>query len=370
MSKHRLRAKPASISSSATLRYLCEAEVVTGLEDLAAAELQRLYGNRVRLLEPRRPGELPFYFDGQLESLAALRLALTVYLVRHFPIPRPQALLGHQHFTELLRQVNTVRSLHPTGTFSSFRISAAGSHSSVFQRIKQTIQDAAGLVPHDDEADLVLRVRPAVVSAEGWEVLARLTPRPLSARAWRVCDMLGALNGVIAAAMVELTQPHVSDRVVNLMCGSGTLLIERLMRMPAAAAGGCDNDAAALRCAQANLQAASLAGAADLFTMDATRLQMPDSCVDVILADLPWGQLVGGHEDNQRLYPLVLREAARVAAVGARAAFITHEIRLMEKVLGDCSDVWLVEQERRVFQGGLHPRIYLLSRIEPGSTAG
>ncbi len=367
MSKHRPSAKPTSVSSSVTLRYLCEAEVVTGLEDLAAAELRQRYGNRVRLLEPSRAGEIPFYFDGQLESLAASRLVLAVYLVRHFPIPRPQALLGHQHFTELLRQVNTVRSLHPTGTFGSFRISAAGSHSSVFQRIKQAIQHAAGLMPHDDEADLVLRVRPAALSADGWEVLARLTPRPLSTRAWRVCDMLGALNGVIAAAMVELTQPRANDRVLNLMCGSGTLLIERLLRVPAAAAGGCDNDATALRCAQANLQAAGLAGAADLFIMDATHLQMPDSCVDVILADLPWGQLVGGHEDNQRLYPLVLREAARVAAVGARAVFITHEIRLMEHVLSDCADVWLVKQERRVFQGGLHPRIYLLSRIEPGA---
>jgi 23S rRNA G2445 N2-methylase RlmL len=344
-------------------RYLCESEVVTGLKDYAAAELRSRYEDRVKPLESARAEELPFHFDGALESLAALRLTLAVYLVRHYPIPRPQALLGHQHLTELLRQVNTVRSLHPAGSFSTFRISAAGSRSSVFQRIKEAVQASTGLLPTDDEADLVLRVRPAALHPDGWEVLARLSPRPLSARTWRVCDMLGALNGVIAAAMVEMTQPLPADRVLNLMCGSGTLLIERLLRGPAAAAGGCDTDSEALRCAEANLRTAGLFDKADLFVMDATRLQMPDACMDVIVADLPWGQLVGNHEVNQRLYPAVLREAARVAAPGARAVFITHEIRLMEQVLDTCADIWAVTETARVFQGGLHPRIYRLTRV-------
>ena len=79
-------------------------------------------------------------------------------------------------------------------------------------------------------------------------------------------------------------------------------------------------------------------------------------------ADLPWGQLLGSHEDNLKLYPLVLAEAARVAAPGARAVFITHEIRLMERTLRDFADRWTTQKEVRVFQGGLHPRIYLLAR--------
>ncbi len=343
-------------------RYLCEGEVVTGLRDDAAAELRGLFKDRAVPLAAGRAEELPFHFNGLLASLADLRLMLAVYLVRHYPIPRPQALLGHQHFTELIRQINTVRSLHAAGSFSTFKISAAGSGSSVFQRLKEAIQVATGLKPVEDEADLVLRVRPAALHADGWEALARLTPRPLSARAWRVCDMLGALNAVIAAAMVEMTQPRPGDRVLNPMCGSGTLLIERLLRCPAAAAGGCDTDALALRCAEANLRAGDLFDAAELFAMDAAALQMPDACVDVVLADLPWGQLVGSHGDNQHLYPAALREAARVTVPGGRAVFITHEIRLMEQVLNGCADVWSVTREQRVFQGGLHPRIYRLTR--------
>lgn len=343
-------------------RYQCEAEVVTGLKHYATDELRRLFGNRITLVEAGRPEELPFHYDGGLADLLTVRQSLSLYLVRHFAVPRPQALLGHQHFTELLRLISTVRSLHPAGTFRTFKISAAGSSSSVFQRIRSELQQATGLTFDDDEADLVLRVRPALVEPAGWDVLIRLSPRPLSARIWRVCDMLGALNAVIGAVMVEMTNPHPNDRVLNLMCGSGTLLIERLLRAPATAAGGCDIDLAALRCADANLRAAGVHTMTDVFEMDAARLQMPDACVDVLLADLPWGQLVGAHDINTTLYPAVLREAARIAAPGARAVFITHEIRLMDQVLDACADLWAIQQVQRVFQGGLHPRIYVLAR--------
>ena len=90
--------------------------------------------------------------------------------------------------------------------------------------------------------------------------------------------------------------------------------------------------------------------------MDATKLKLPDASIDVLCADLPWGQLPGSHETNATLYPQVLAEAGRVAAPQARAIFITHEIRLMERVLRDCAALWTLQQEVKVFQGGLHPR--------------
>lgn len=347
-----------------TPRYLCEAEVVSGLKDYAADELRRRFGNRATLMEKIRSEEIPFQFEGALPDLNSLSRSVAVYLVEHYAIPRPQALLGHQHFTRLLRQISTVRSMHPAGTFQTFRIAAAGSHSSVFQRIKDEIAKATGMRNQDDEGDLVLRVRKADIHHDGWEVLVRLTPRPLAARAWRACNMEGALNATIASAMIEMTQPRPDDRVFNLMCGSGTLLIERLLAAPADVIGGCDSDPIALRCATDNLVAAGFVKQVDLFEMDIADLPLPDACIDMICADLPWGQLVGSHEANARLYPAALREAARIAAPGARAVFITHEIRLMERVLRDCAHLWAVQQEIRVFQGGLHPRIYLLDRVD------
>lgn len=343
--------------------YLCEAEVVTGLKAYAQDEVRNTFGKRADIILKDKPEEFLFRYSGDLTKLNDLSRVVAVYLVEHYPIPRPLALLGHQHFTTLMRQITEVRALHPAGTFRTFRISAAGSDSSVFTRIKNEIQQATGLIPHDEEADLVLRVRKSDVEREGWDVLVRLTPRPLSARKWRVCDMLGALNATIAAAMVEMSQPLPQDRVLNIMCGSGTLMIERLARAKAEAVGGLDIDPVTLRCAERNIEAAGFKGQIDLFNMDAAKLELPDACVDVIFGDVPWGQLVGSHEANQALYPPALAEAARVAAPGARAVFITHEIRLMEQCLADLNDKWVIKNQVRVFQGGLHPRIYLLGRV-------
>ncbi len=364
-SKSRLTRRPDRQADwkSTPLRALYEAEVVTGLKPYALAEIESEFGYRVTIHEKDRDEEIPFEYDGNPFQLLNLTRTLAVYHVEHYAIPRPLALLGHQHFQVLLRQIETVRAIYAPGRFKTFRISAAGAHSSVYQRIRDEISKATGLIHNEDEADLMLRVRKADIHEDGWEVLARLSPKPISARAWRVCDMEGALNATIASSMVAMTQPQPEDRVLNIMCGSGTLMIERLLVGPVAAMGGCDTDPTALRCATENLQASDHADEYDLFEMDATNLQLPDACLDVLLGDLPWGQLVGSHEGNIQLYPLVLLEAARVAAPGARAAFITHEIRLMEKVLSEMEHLWRLQDSIRVFQGGLHPRIYLLERL-------
>ena len=43
---------------------------------------------------------------------------------------------------------------------------------------------------------------------EGWEVLVRLTPRPLTARPWRVCNWPGALNAVVAGIGSFVKSPN------------------------------------------------------------------------------------------------------------------------------------------------------------------
>lgn len=362
MAKTKPKTKPTS-QAAPEWRYHCEAEVVTGLKDYARAELLKQFGDRVHLLDKPKPEEIEFYYNGDLKALTNLNLSVAVYWLQHFEIPRPQALLGHQHLQTLLKQIKSIRSMNPAGSFSTFRISAAGSHSSVFQRIKEELAAETGLQYNEEEADLLLRIRKSETNPTGWDVVTRITPRPLSARAWRVCDMLGALNATIAHAMVTMSQPKPDDRVLNLMCGSGTLLIERLRHSPAAAIGGCDTEMMALRCAEKNIEASGFTPQIDLFDMDATRLELPDDCIDVVFADLPWGQLIGSHESNQVLYPRVLREAARVTVSGGRGLFITHEIRLIEQVLEQLSDQWRVKASTRVFQGGLHPRIYELERL-------
>jgi len=177
-----------------------------------------------------------------------------------------------------------------------------------------------------------------------------------------VANYPGALNATIAAAMVELTQPHPDDHFINLLCGSGTLLAERLLRGPAAEALGVDASPEALAAARANLVAAGLADTVRLMESDATLTGLDMGRYTALTADLPYGNLVGSHRTNETLYPALLEEAARVATVGARFAVITHELRLFEATLAHSRERWQLESTLRVLQGGQRPQVYLLKR--------
>ncbi|HET9224300.1 MAG TPA: methyltransferase domain-containing protein, partial [Roseiflexaceae bacterium] len=197
----------------------------------------------------------------------------------------------------------------------------------------------------------------------GWEALTRMSPRPLATRAWRVCNRPGALNATLAHAMMRLSEPSADDVVVNMACGSATLLVERLALGPAHSLLGCDVDQPALECAQANLQAAGFGDLVRLERWDAADLPLAEGSATVICADLPFGQLVGSHRENEALYPRLFAEATRIAAPGARLVLLTHEVRLLERAAMRHIDAWRKEEELRVRTGGMMPRVYLFRRI-------
>lgn len=333
-----------------------EAEALEGLEDIASAEVQRL---RPAFAAHQQPGALRFGFGGDPALLDGLRSVTAVYAVRHFAVPRPKALLGHQQFAALRTLADDVIGGQPRGSFATLRLSTAGEDSAVMQRLRDDLAAELGLAPTTAEGDLLVRVRPG--ASGGWEALVRLTPRPLVTRPWRVCNYPGALNACVAHAMMVLTNPNPADRVLNLACGSGTLLIERLALGAARSAVGCDPNVDAVACAERNLEAAHMQHAAQIEYWDATDLPLPDASVDVVCADLPFGQLIGSHRQNQTLYPALFAEATRVAAPGARMALFSHEVRLLEHTIARFP-AWNTVESRRVRVSGMAPLLVVLHR--------
>lgn len=328
-----------------------EVELLPGLGPFVRTELAALpCGVEV---EAEGSDRLQIRSDGW-EALHGLRRAVAVYRLLNFEVPRPRALLGDEHLRRLLAAVDEVRRRAPA-PFATFRLGAAGSDSAVFARLAAEFESATGLRHDPDEGGLLLRIRRG--QGGSWQTLIRLTPRPLSARSWRRCNLPGGLNAAAGVAMLDLLQLRPVDRYLNPMVGSGTLLVEA---PPVAEAVGYDLAPRALACARANLAAAGRKGVT-LELGDATALPLEGGRFDAVAADLPWGDAVGSHRSNAELYPAFLTEMARLCAPGARMVLLTHELALFAGVV-EGQGAWRVRRRLQIYHGGHHPEMVLLVR--------
>lgn len=333
--------------------FAIETTVADGLEELSLKEIHERLGGRAKHVRIVTRGILHFQLDGDLGQLSTLCLAESTFVMESFVIPRPKGLLGDQNWRRLLALVSSV--VRTGQNFESVELSAAGAESAVMQRILTQVSRETGLNQAASKGDLLIRIRPSL-GKNAWDVLVRTSPRPSATRSWRVCNLEGALNGPVAYAMHEITAPKPSDAVLNLGAGSGTLLIERARHTQADVLIGIDNDLAAMSCCQKNIFEAGIHGV-DLIAGDMRALPFRSGFADVICADLPFGQLVGSHSENLRLYPALLRESARVAKPEGRLIVLTHEMRLFEAAL--LESPWKAVQKLQISQRGVHPAIYL-----------
>jgi tRNA (guanine6-N2)-methyltransferase len=341
---------------------LYEAEIADGLLEVATDELAQFVDSAGSIYKQQRTNEIRFMYSGSPHELLRLQTVLAVYAILRFRIPRPKALLGHQNFQQIHSLIRDVMSRYDADTFQSLHLSAAGSDSAVMTRIKTELGQVLNLAVAPDEGDLLLRIRPTPNMTNSWDVLVRLSPRPLATRTWRVCNMEGALNASVANAMVRMTDPTPADTFLNIACGSGTIMIERAAYGTAQQIMGCDIAPDALACAATNIHASGYTGL-QLLQSDALSLPLADDSIDALCADLPFGQLVGSHQENEWLYPALLTEAARVARSNARFVVLTHEVRLLESILPMLNN-WRVQYIQMITLSGLHPRLYILERSE------
>jgi 23S rRNA G2445 N2-methylase RlmL len=339
-------------------KSLYEVEVHHGIENISAGEIQEY------LLIPRdhlkiSKGRVQFEYSGPVERLLNLKTVIAAYSLLNFEVSRPKALLGHAHWKRFENQVASALRLSPRSSWRTSHLSAAGAESTVLKRLRQEIADCFQLQDCPDEGDLWVRLR-----REGiyWQTLVRLSPRPLVTRSWRVAHLEGALNASVAHAMLRMLNIQPQDHLLNLCAGSGTFLIERSLYHAQGFALGLDWSMESVRAAQANLEAWGSQAHLHYVLADVRNLPLPDRSFSLLCADLPFGQKMGSSAENEKLYPSLLSEAARVARLGARFAVLTHAIRLMQDCL-DRQKAWYCIQEQMIVMRGLHPRIYLLQRV-------
>ena len=345
--------------SSGRAAQLWTAAALDGTQDILQGELARRFGGECLLVPHDRQDEVHFTFSGEPESLLRLATAQSLLLRRDFAVQRPRTLLSPEHMTALVELVQRARGLgrEPRG----LRFDAAGAGSPTMRRIAAALEERLGMPWDPENGDCRITFRPG---RRGWEVLCRVGNRPLASRDWRRVDWPVSLNAAIAACMVELSRPRREQRYLNLMCGAGTLLIERLMRRGAAAAVGVDNSPEALTASRRNLAAAGLAERVQLVRGDARATGLPGGAFGAVTADLPWGGLQGSRGANRALYGATLAEAARLCRGGGILVVLTQDSAAMRAALEEQRPAWEVLDERRIVQRSYRPLCLTLQRRE------
>jgi tRNA (guanine6-N2)-methyltransferase len=162
-------------------------------------------------------------------------------------------------------------------------------------------------------------------------VAIRLTDEKMRHRDYKIVHRPGSLRPAVAAALVRLSEPSDDDILLDPLCGTGTVLIERAHLGRYKMLLGGDRDIEALSAARENV--GRRYKPIELRSWDATSLPIADARVTRIVTNMPWGRKSGSHAQNRRNYPKMLAEFRRVLAPGGIMVLLTAETGIMRDLM-------------------------------------
>ncbi|HEY0687454.1 MAG TPA: methyltransferase domain-containing protein [Kribbella sp.] len=194
-------------------------------------------------------------------------------------------------------------------------------------------------------------------SPAGWE--AEVGPFYWTRRFGRFERLPWSTKPVVAEILVRLAKLRPGQRILDPFCGTGTLLVTAGRLEPDVILLGSDQDPDAIDLARINFDRFGVTGRLDIAMAEC--IQHPDRSVDRMVANLPFGKLVGSHAGNGRLYPAALEEIARVLADDGRVVLMTDDKRLLKDAVMHTTGLKVV-RERLLRYGGVTPTVFVLSR--------
>lgn len=313
------------------------AMTMPGLETVAFGEIKSQQPDAV--LDKFARGIVLWRSSAHPSELLKLRTTEDVFvLVAHIThLGREQDALKVLHSATMNAALDVAlaswRKAHPGRPARTWRVVSQKEGEHTFRRMDagQAVSDALRkalprgmrLVP--DEADLE-----CWLWLHGGEALIgfRLSDASMRHRTYKREHLPASLRPSVAAAMSWLSGPTTDDRVVDPMCGAGTLIIERGLMGDYAAGLGGDIRPEAVTMARRNAEAAGVEARWD--TWDARTLPLDDASQTRILSNLPFGKQIGSLTTNTELYTALAKEFARVTAPGGRAVTLTSDDRLWD----------------------------------------
>ncbi|MEL7609753.1 MAG: methyltransferase [Bacillota bacterium] len=209
--------------------------------------------------------------------------------------------------------------------------------------------------PSQYEMEVRLELKNAVM-----DVFVKLFTREDTRFSYRAQSLPASIHPATAAAMLrfagDLLKP--GARVLDPCCGSGTMLFERELLLPASALTGVDIAHRAIEISRQN--AKGIESRARFIVNDCLRFEA-NRAYDEVISNLPFGNRVGSHGSNEKLYAGIVKKLPSWLAPGGVALLYTMEHRLLERLLKEAPELALIKKARAE-AGGLHPYLFLIHR--------
>ena len=327
-----------------------------GLEDLVRDELAQVVPQAVATRPPYAPaGVLRVELaDAQLESLYTLRTAHHVIEVLGEMPGRTLADVARIAGEVPIPALAAARSFRVTtehvGALDVARMKVQGIAGAEFKRRYDTAVDLEGF---GVEVRVDLLGDQVVVGVQR-------TRRSLSKRLRRARAIRSSLRPTVGAAMIRLVGAHRGGgRLIDPLCGTGTIPIEAAEINPELDVEACDWDAETVTAARETIANHDLTiEVRDLDARDLDRAY--DVPFDYIVTDPPYGVRQGRRADLVALYSGLLAAFERSLTENGRIAIVVVKFRAFLRALAPTA--LDIVDERLIDVGGLHPRIFVLER--------
>ncbi len=352
-----------------------------GLEKIAWREVKQKLPRATRLgfkTMGHQNGLLILHFEGDPAGLLELRTIEDAFLVLASSKKLPPGRPGLAALTAIMRgQTNWPAALkiHRTATGyqpkprrqTTFRVISRllGKHPFHRQEAQSMLEKAIQktntrwlLVEDQSVSEIWLNI-----FADGQVIIGlRLSDQSLRQRAYKVAHLPAALRPSVAAAMVLLSAPDGDDIVLDPMCGTGTILIERALWGPYKQLLGGDISREAVGVALANI--GSKYKPIQIQQWDAIELTMiPSHSVDAVICNLPFGKQIGSPAENKQLYQRFLTEMARVLKPQSRLVLLSADFPLLNRLLRE-SDTFKILETVPFILLGVKATIFVARRLE------
>ncbi len=327
--------------------FIYYAQTMPGVEEIAWLEIRKRLNNvsfREYLFAKEQNGIVLFDYDGPPEKLLQLRSTEDVFLEA---VSQQKVSRGRED----LKQIGTL--VHKSESFGRAANSLLRfrkfSHPPTYRVVSRKYgqhqyrrKDFESVVMRGIQARYP-RWTPVADQAqvEVWANLLgsrlligfRLSDRTMRHRYKKRVELPASLRPSMAAALVFLTEPQADDIFLDPMCGSGTILLERLNSGPSQLILGGDIEPDRVGAARQNMpkpRKGRKKRALSIRQWDARQLPLEDASIDKVATNLPFGKQIGSRQELDSLYTAVFAELERVVRPKGRIVLLSSEFDLVK----------------------------------------